>query len=204
MTQVNLLPPDIREKNRSRQVTATVILAVAAVMALLMFVFFLQSAGLTRAQRDLDAQQAANAKLEAQISRLQKFADLKQARDERQALKDTLVKDLVLFSGVLGDVSKVIPGEMYLTAMTATTQAGVATGGAATASSSIIGTIQFQGVASDQPTIALWLTRLEEVTGWVNAWISSDTVQTENGVSSVQFSGTVDITHDATTNGGRS
>jgi Tfp pilus assembly protein PilN len=207
MTQVNLLPGDTREKNRTRRVTATVVSAVGAVVALLLFVFVLQTAGLSRAQRELNAQREANGELQLRIQSLQKFADLKQKLSDRQALQAILVEREVLFSGVMGDLSKVTPGQMYLTSLSATLNEQVGatsppTTGTPVAAPTLIGSIQFQGVASDQPTIALWLTRLESVTGWVNSWITSDVAQDSNGLTTVQFTGTVDLTVDATTQNG--
>jgi hypothetical protein len=71
----------------------------------------------------------------------------------------------------------------------------------------LIGSIQFQGTASDHPTVARWLTRLEQVNGWVNPWISTSSKLSDEGTSTadskVQFSGTVDLTVDATANGSK-
>jgi hypothetical protein len=58
----------------------------------------------------------------------------------------------------------------------------------------------FSGVAADRPTIALWLTRLEEEPGWVNAWVSTVNVTTDtSGNKLFQFSGSVDLTSEAST-----
>ena len=98
----------------------------------------------------------------------------------------------------------VIPGDVWLTqfqgtlssAVTGATTTGPA-GAAAAAGSNIVGNLQFQGGTLDHPSVALWLTRLEQVHGWVNAWVSSSTKS--NG--SVTFSGTADMTVDVTTGG---
>ena len=58
MTQVNLLPGDVKERQKSRRLTAAVILAVGAIVALLFFVFVLQAARFSNAQQKLEAQQA--------------------------------------------------------------------------------------------------------------------------------------------------
>ena len=51
-------------------------------------------------------------------------------------------------------------------------------------------------------TVALWINRLEEVTGWVNPWVP--TVNTADPVRDFRdFSVSVDLTTDALTQRGR-
>ena len=64
----------------------------------------------------------------------------------------------------------------------------------------LIGNIQFQGTTMDQPTLSKWLSRLDDVDGWVNPWVTSDT-KTEQGTVVYTFSGTVDLTSEATVDG---
>jgi hypothetical protein len=54
--------------------------------------------------------------------------------------------------------------------------------------------------------VALWLTRLEDVQGWANAWLSSATKSELAGSEVVNFSTSVDLTADAAVRrgGGRS
>jgi hypothetical protein len=58
-----------------------------------------------------------------------------------------------------------------------------------------VGSIQFGGFATDQQSIALWLTRLESVKGWVNAWVTSDSrTMDPSGRLVYQVNGSVDLT----------
>jgi Tfp pilus assembly protein PilN len=169
-------------------------------------VFILQTARLTDVRNQLEDQRSVNAALEADIAGLQEFEQLKNELASRQALSDQALQGQVLWSGVLRDVSMVIPGEMWLTGMTGslsdTTGAALAGGVPATPGlTPIIGTIQFQGYASRHPTVAKWLTRLEQVTGWENPWISNSTETDFNGEPKVQWSGTIDLTTEATVQG---
>ena len=218
MTQVNLLPSDVRERQRSRRLMAAVLASVGAVVALLFFVFVLQSARLSNAQQKLQAQQAVNADLQGKIGQLQQFQQLKLTVAAREALISGALNGQVAWSGVLRDISTVIPSEMWLTGMNATlanatAPAGPASGTPSTPGSSgsvapsLVGTIQFQGVASNYPTVARWLTRLEKVNGWVNSWASnasrsvSDPTAPNSG--KVQFSTSVDLTTDASVQGSK-
>jgi Tfp pilus assembly protein PilN len=208
MTQVNLLPVEIRSEQRTRRITIMVLAGAAAAVMLLVFVFVLQSAKLRSANQALAQQAAVNAGLTTQITKLQPFQTLKQKLADRQALVAQLLQGEVLWSGALQDLANVTPtGVSYLTmnaALTTTTTSSIpATPG--TATSVIIGNIQFQGIADDMPHVALMLTHLEAVNGWVNAWMTTANRTDVPGsdpsapsTSGVQFSASVDLTADAT------
>ncbi len=220
MTQVNLLPSDVRERLRSRRLMAAVVAGVGAVVALLFFVFVLQSARLSNSEQKLKAQQAVNADLQAKIGQLQQFQELKLTIAAREALAAGALSGQVAWSGVLRDVSMVIPNKMWLTglsaALTNATSPGLPpsgtptnTGGtSAAAAPSLVGSLQFQGMASDFPTVAKWLNRLEQVKGWVNSWSanaarSASTDTTDPNANKVTFSASVDLTTEATVQGSR-
>jgi Tfp pilus assembly protein PilN len=206
MTQVNLLPTGVREKQKSRTVTAAVVAAGLGVVALLGFVYVLQNARLTSAQHKLEAQQTVNGKLQTQIAGLQEFATLKSQVAAGEALVQTLQSQEVLWSGVLRDVSMVIPNQAWLSSMTASINtASTASQVAGSGSAAAIGpvaTIQFQGYAFTHVVVAQWLTRVAQVNGWVNAWLTSSD-KSATGTDQVQWTGTIDLTPDATSNGGK-
>jgi Tfp pilus assembly protein PilN len=187
-----------------------VVAAVGAVLALLFFVLLLQAGRLADANRKLEAQEQVNSGIRQRISELQEFAQLKQTVTERQAMVSEAQAGKVLWSGVLADISKIIPGQMWLTGMSATltaTAAPVAPAGSAAAPGStppanLVGSIQFDGVALNHPTIAQWLSRLEQVTGWVNPWLGTAS-KLQDGTGQIQFTATLDITAEGTLQGGR-
>jgi Tfp pilus assembly protein PilN len=216
VTQVNLLPSDVRERQQTRRLTAGLVVAVGAVLALLFFVFMLQVARLSDADQQLAAQEEVNGGLRQQIGELQEFQVLKQEVAAHEALVEEATAGQVLWSGVLGDVSKIIPGQMWLTGMTGTLAPPAApvveTGGTTTPpattgepSTNLVGTIQFTGKALSYPTIARWLARLQQVTGWVNPWLTTAAKPEEvAGVAStgeIDFTGTLDITAEAVVGG---
>ena len=220
MTQVNLLPSDVRERQKSRRLLAAVVTGVGAVVALLFFVFMLQSARLVSANHKLAAQEAQNQSLQAKINSLQQFAQLKAEVALRQTLMATALQNQVRWSGVLRDISMVIPNKMWLTNLTGTVtdptvlgSSGAAPAPAAPGTGSapevapqtLVGSITFNGMATDNPTIALWLSRLVRVDGWENSWITSaQKVATVDLTSQkVQFNGSVDLTYEATVQGSK-
>jgi len=228
MTQVNLLPSDVKERQRTRRLMAAVILAVGAVVALLFVVFMLQAAKLADANHKLQAQEAVNAGLDSQITQLQPFSDLKAQVAAREALTAAALDGQVLWSGVLRDVSMVIPDKVWLSGMVGTLNAPVAAAapvapptpgstpspGATPAAPTtpttpavtgpaLVGTIQFTGFADDLPSVAQWLTRLERVTGWANPWITTATEVDQDGGTAIQWTGSLDLSVEATVQGGK-
>ena len=86
MSQVNLLPPEIRERQKVRQRTVLVGIIGAGIVLLVLAFYFLQSFNLAKANEDLEAQQQQNAQLASAGAELQEFADLQAELAEKQEL----------------------------------------------------------------------------------------------------------------------
>jgi len=198
MTQVNLLPSDVKQRARTRQITVLVGVVVGVIIAALIGLFVLESGKLASTQNDLAAVNAQNAQLESKVNSLQRFQTL---ADEQQAKKQTvnqLKSGTISFSAMLVDLSRAIPSSAYLTSVTGTLSATVANRSAQPPTNNIVGNINWQGRATDHDAVALWLTRLVQVTGWNNSWISGST---EQGDGFVQFTGSVDLGQKVTSGG---
>lgn len=210
-TQVNLLPPQVREKQKVRRLTGAVVAGGVVAIVLLLVVFTLQTGRLDTIQTQLEQQQAVNADLQGSIVKLQKFATLQKEVAERQALVGNLLRNQILWSEVLEHLSEVIPDQVYLTSFSASlTQSstdGAIEGTTSTPTNPVYATIQFGGGATSHPAVADWLQRLERVKGWVNAWVQSLTksvTSDTNGApthTEIAFTGSVDLTEAATVNG---
>jgi Tfp pilus assembly protein PilN len=207
MTQVNLLPLEVQQRRRTRRQTTMVTSAVAGVMGFLILIFILQSARLAAANRQLEEQRAANGRLQTEINGLTHFEQLKQSVTEKEGLLANVLRGEILWSGVLRDISLVIPRDMWLTSLSGQMQASSTSTTSSTTSTpaggseGLVGTIQFQGQAFAHTTVADWLTRLESVEGWLNPWISTSS-RAGTG-SQVSFSSSVDLSVAATRDGGQ-
>jgi len=203
VSQVNLLPSELRERQAIRRTTSLVLAAGLAVLALIGIFYVFQVQRLSQVQSDLEAQQSRNAQLGTQIASLQEFADLQAELASKEALVGEIFVNEVSWSSALLDVSRVIPDASYLTNLTGqitpTVVGEVATeptGG--TPETTLIGNMTFAGVANQTETIATWITRLEEVHGWVNAWMNS--AQEDAPFSRIYtFSNGLDLTQEAAT-----
>jgi len=212
--RINLLPPELYERQRTRRRTAAVV-AVGVILLLALGAFyFLQVLRENEVKEDIAAQQAENARLQQQINDLQEVDQLQQEIEATRQLLSTLLTDRVLWSGVLRDVSLVIPGQVWLNGLTGQLGAPAAgTTGATTtttaptttttttgqpaAGGGLVGQISFQGFAFTHPDVALWLSRLEDVRGFVNPWLQTST-DTLLGTQTVeQFTSSVDLSEQA-------
>ena len=206
MSQVNLLPPELRQRQATRRATSIVVLVGLALLALVGVFYFLQVQRLSEAQDALEAQQARNADLEGQIAGLREFADLQAELAAKEALLATIFENEVSWSSALLDVSRVIPDASYLTNLTGQITVlagaeGVPTTTGGTPETTLIGAMTFAGVAQGTETIADWLTRLEQVQGWVNAWANS--AQEDAPFSRIYtFANGLDLTQEAATERG--
>jgi Tfp pilus assembly protein PilN len=199
VSRVNLLPGELRQRAATRRLTSIVVAAGLGVIALIGLFYFTQTQRLADAQDDLAVQEERNAGLRTQIQELQSFADLQAELAAKQDLVAGLFVNEVSWSSALLDVSRVIPDASFLTNLTGQVQSAAAeTDPTAPVVGDLIGTITFQGVARETETIATWLVRLEQVEGWVNAWVTN--AQESAPFSRIYtFSSGLDLTIEAAT-----
>jgi Tfp pilus assembly protein PilN len=204
VTQVNLLPPEIRQRHRSRQTAVLVAGAGGIVLALIFAFYVIQIGKLSGVNDDIAAQQQVNDQLTAQIAELQKFEDLQTRAQAKQALLDAAFADEVAFSGLLMDVSRGISTNQYLTSLNVQLNTGAPTdaGGGIVPPSAFVGTIAADGQTDSIETLATWLTRLGMVNGWVNPWVTTIDRSTQGGATVITFTGGTDLTRDIITERG--
>ena len=114
MSQVNLLPPELRARQKTKQLTTLIIGAGAAVVVLLIAFWFLQSQKLAGINDDIAAQNLTNTELQTQIDQLQEFQQLQEQAAAQEALLAKAWVGEVSFSEMLMDLSRTIPSDAYL------------------------------------------------------------------------------------------
>ena len=201
MSQVNLLPPELRARQKVKQLTTLIIGAGAAIIVLLLAFWFLQGQKLAGVNDDIAAQNLTNSGLQTQIDQLQEFQQLQEEAAAQEALLATAYTGEVSFSQMLMDLSRTIPSDAYLDAFNAALTAPIA-GEVTTTTTTFVGSFTASGAADGFESLASWLTRLESVKGWVNPWMSSAT-ETGPNTGLYQFSSGVDLSEDALTARGK-
>jgi Tfp pilus assembly protein PilN len=197
MSQVNLLPPEILAAQRQRRMAGVVVLAGIGVIGLILVFYFIQLSALSGVRSDIEAAEQNNAGLRRDIQELQEFQALREQAQAKQALLNQVFANEISFSGLLMDLSRVIPSDAALTSFTASATDPTPTTGGSTL---LMGRIDVAGLALDYDTIASWLMRLERVRGWVNPWVTS-IADPETGP--ITYSSGVDLTTAAVTQRGR-
>jgi Tfp pilus assembly protein PilN len=204
--RINLLPPEIRQRQRTKRQTAAVVAAGVVILAGIAALFFLQMLRLTGVRNDLEDQQAQNATLQGQINDLRRFDELQREVEASRTMLTSLMSNEILWSGILRDVSLIIPSDVWLSsiqAQTTETTGGATTGPAAGPSSGLVGNISFSGYSLDHRAVALWLARLEDVRGFANPWLSSAQKSQIGTTTVVQHTSSVDLSQKAVARGRR-
>jgi Tfp pilus assembly protein PilN len=202
VSQVNLLPPELRARQQTRRQATLIAGAGAAVVVLLVAFWFLQGQKLSGVNDDIAAQNLTNSGIQTQIDELQNFQQLQAQAAAQQALLTKAFAGEVSFSQMLMDLSRTIPSDAYLDSFNASLAAPVAGAVATTPTTTFVGSFTASGAADGFESLASWLTRLESVKGWVNPWFSSAT-ETGPNTGLYTFSSGVDLSDDSLTARGR-
>jgi Tfp pilus assembly protein PilN len=200
VSQVNLLPREILQAHETKRLTLLVAAGGAGLALFVILFFLMQTRTLAGVNEDIAAQEATNRTIEAEIVELQRYEDLEVRAQQKQALLAAAYASEVAFSGILMDLSRITPNDSYLTSFTGAVQPPAA-GGEGTAPA-FVGNLALAGEAIGFDTLSTWLTRLEQVDGWVNPWTSS-IARTGDAGDRYTFSTSVDLTQDVVTPRGR-
>jgi len=205
MRRIDLLPPSYLQRRRERSSLVLVAVATAVVVLLLVGWWFLLGLRINDAEAELQQAQEANAELDRQIQELQRFVLLQNEVDaKRQSLQTVMTGD-VDWPGILAEIAMVIPGEVWLTNLTAS--AGVTEGATTvpTETSPIplsdlepFGRIQFQGSSLSMPGVAKWMIRLEGVDSFFATYLQNATAgEAEGGGEVVTFGTSIHLSDEA-------
>ncbi len=206
MSRVNLLPSEIKKGQETRRRFVLFVLAGIALVLLIVAFWFLQSMRLSDVQNQIDAQNQQNQAIQQQINGLQQYEQLQTEAQQQQDLLSSAYAGEVSYSGMLVDISKVIPSDTYLTNFASTLQPPGSASSATPSSSStstttFVGNMTFSGETLHFDSMSTWLNRLGEVQGWANPWVSSVTADSAV-VGAYTYDTSVDLTQDALTERG--
>jgi hypothetical protein len=199
MSQVNLLPPEVRQKVTSRNQAIAIGIAGAAVVGLLIVFYLLQGVALSQAQSDVAAQEAINAGLQGQVNDLVPYQELENQLVAQQEMVDTAMAGEVAWSGVLRDLQLVLPDQVSLISFGGTAAATAAEGTTVEGGSTVVGNLTMAGESVGSLRVARLLSGITEVRGWENPWTSG---LTAGDADRWTWSVTVDMMSDVVTERG--
>jgi Tfp pilus assembly protein PilN len=195
LPRVNLLPPEIAEGRKFRQIQmglgATVVLAVGVVGLL----FVSASHSVSTAQGRLDTSKQTGVKLSGDVAKYNDVTAIKGRAIAAQAMLGQAMGDEVLFSQLLNDMSLSVPDNVWITSMTYSAAPGTTPPVGSTAV--LIGNLAVSGVAFSHDDVAVWLESLAGQKNYANPYFSNSTEAKIGSRKVVNFSSTAGVTDKA-------
>lgn len=118
--RINLVPADQRPRTRTDLGLVAVGVATVAVLVGLAFGYFYFSGALSDKEAELSDLQSQNAQLTAQLAALAKFQEIEGQRQAAEDLARTIYAGRTLVSEVLGDLSLVVPDNVWFSSVSVT------------------------------------------------------------------------------------
>jgi Tfp pilus assembly protein PilN len=203
MPRVNLMPPEIAEAARFRQVQMGLAGAVAAAVAIAGFLYYHEHQGVAAAKQQLQTAQQQNSALQQKLNSLSPVQQTFDAVQAREAMLSTAMGSEVRWSFILNDLSFRMPSNVWLTSM----QVGQAQGAAAAApvTSSLPGTattpvavpiasISFSGVGFRHDDVAAWLDAMAKEKSFSDPIFTNSAESTIGARKVVTFGSQVTVT----------
>jgi Tfp pilus assembly protein PilN len=179
MKAINLLPPDLRGSAKSGAPKATaaapsdepggiagfVALGVLAACVAALAAYVLTTNTVKDRQAKLDAVTAEASIANQRVTQLKPYADFQQMAETRiQTVKD-LATSRFDWEQALRDISRVVPGDVTLTALNGTIASGAAGGGSTVRAAIASPAVELKGCTTSQKSVAILLSRLRSVDG---------------------------------------
>jgi Tfp pilus assembly protein PilN len=201
MKRINLLPPEIAKQRRVRQQTGLLVIGFAALIVILIGVWFLQHQQLTKEQDNLASAEARVATLQTKVNALQQFAQLDTTVKQKEQTLATAMTGDVAWSRLLIELSMMIPGDSWITSFSGTAAPPTPQRGAAAAQAATkLGNVNFSAVTFDFPGVAKWLTRMSELKSLQTIWVPSAAKGAIGSRQVINYSSTADLSKDAASN----
>jgi hypothetical protein len=219
--RIDLLPRKLVEERLVRRQRTGIGAGFLVLLAILGVWYVLETQALGDAQAEADQEQATAAGLRVQRSQLQPLADLESQIDAADQLRSVVYRNEIRFSGVMRDISAIVPDDVWLTSMavafnetanaaTAGTTTTAPAGAGATASTpgspgagSPIASITFAGAGLEHIDVGGFLRALargpkkggQQV--YLNPYFTTSQKDDDAGQSTVTFTATVDLSSAA-------
>jgi Tfp pilus assembly protein PilN len=196
LPRVNLLPPEIAERRKVRQIQGLLGASLVAVVALIGLAFVAASHSVSAAQENLTTAQAENTQLQNQVKQYANVNAIYAAADAAQAQLVTAMGDEVRFSQLLTSLSLSTPSTVWITNMTLSTAALTPS----TTGIPTIGTFTVTGMGFGNNDVALWLESVAGVKTYSDPYFSTSTESLIGTRKVVTFTSTANLTTSAFSN----
>lgn len=186
---INLLPDEIRARQRVRRILTGLAMGGVGLLVLLGIITFLQRQAISNAEGELRAEQAEASRLRAEVEALRPFEQLQLSIDQSRASLATALTGDIAWSRFTADLATNIPGDSWLTSLSMTAAPGQTPDGLPS-----VGTVQYSGFVSSFPSLSGWLNTMDGLEGLQFVYLGSGTKQDAEGNQVVSFSATANLT----------
>ncbi|HVW79671.1 MAG TPA: PilN domain-containing protein [Mycobacteriales bacterium] len=195
--RVNLMPPEIAESERLRQIQLACGGAVVLAIIVVVLLYLHEHSRVSSAQSQLAQAQAQQTSLQEKLTSLSSVQQTYAEVQARQALLSEAMGNEIRWSYILNDLSLQMPSNVALTSFSAAES--LTPGQAPTISTppSSIGTINFNGVALTRDDVATWLDMLATEHGFTDPVFTSAAEGAIAGRGYNTFTTSVTLTPDA-------
>lgn len=204
LPRVNLIPPEIAETQRLRQVQRGMVGAVVLSALLVGGLYYHAKQGMSSAQSSLTTAQAQNAALETKYHALDYVQTDFTAAQAKQDMLDQAMSQEIRWSFILQDLTTRVPNNVWLTGMTATetTAPGSTAPPPTPAPGAVqgIGTVTFSGVAFNHDDVANFLDSIARVKGFADPVFSNSTKNVIGTRGIVTYGSSATVTQAALSN----
>ena len=191
MSPINLLPPELKTRARTRRVFAGVIAAAVVVLLFLGVILLLQRNRIGNEEEELEQLQATAGQLRGQVAQLAQFGALKDEVDATRASLAAALTNDVAWSRFMNDLSIILPDNSWLVNVSLSASPGLAATGEVS-----VGTTTFQGFVFDFPGLAGWLTRMEQMEGLTFVYLTTGSRQQVGSTEVVSFGANASLTQN--------
>ena len=196
LPRVNLLPPGPAEQARFRRIQMGLGAGLVAVVGVVALLHAAASAAARDASAELQVAVDAGTALQLEVSGLSEVAAVHDQATQAQAVLTQAMQQEVRYSGLLHDLSRTVPADVWLESVSFSQVAPAAETGAAGASPAI-GSVTFAGVALEHDDVATWLEALADQDGFASPTFTGATTGPLGERTAVTFTSTVSLTSAA-------
>jgi len=192
MRAVNLVPKDARRggvsPSLSRLGVAHLLIGLLAIVLVFVTLDVLESNTISSKKAELASLQQQQTELQAQIARLNTYAQFEKLAQEREATVREIAATRFDWHGALSDLSKVVPANTSLQALSATVAPGSAASGSGVTNSPVRGDInapafELKGCTASQDDVARLMSQLRLINGVTRVTLE-DSVKASTGSGS--------------------
>lgn len=202
LPRVNLLPPEIVQRQQLRRLQAGIGAGVVAALGAVALLTVLAGGAVSEAQEEVHRVDATHHRLVAETREFRHITALYAETDAAEAMLVDAMSEEVRFSRFLDQFSLTLPKRVWVTNLTfnqgaAAAVQGPAPAGAAGPAATGIGSVTVSGTAYSHRDVAVWLESLDAQEGFAGATLQSSTERLLADRVVVDFTTSVSLTPEA-------